>query len=48
MKVKDIDLPNYLFEIKEEELSAEEREAIIQKLDREMAEIFYGINVPNI
>jgi S-adenosylmethionine decarboxylase len=48
MKVRDIDLPNYLFEIREEDLSLQEREDIIQKLDREMTEIFYGINVPNV
>lgn len=46
MKVRDIDLPNYLFEIREEDLNIEERDAIIEKLDREMTEIFYGINVP--
>ncbi|MDP4088268.1 MAG: adenosylmethionine decarboxylase [Bacillota bacterium] len=48
MKITDIDLPNYLFEINEEELGREEREAIIRKIDREMNEIFYGINVTNI
>jgi S-adenosylmethionine decarboxylase len=48
MKVRDIDLPNYLFEIKEEDLTDEERNDIIDKLDREMTEIFYGINVPNL
>lgn len=48
MKVQDIDLPNYLFEIREEDLSEEERNHIIKKLDREMTEIFYGINVPNV
>lgn len=48
MKIKDIELSNYLFEIREEDLNEEEREYIIRKLDREMTEIFYGINVPNI
>lgn len=48
MRVKDMDLPNYLFEIKEEDLSGEEREEIVKKLDREMTEIFFGINVPNM
>jgi len=47
MMVKDIDLPNYLFEIKEEDLSAEERNIIIDKLNSEMTEIFYGINLSN-
>lgn len=48
MRVKDMDLPNYLFEIREEDLNAEEREGIVRKLDREMTEIFFGINVPNM
>ncbi|WP_055666992.1 adenosylmethionine decarboxylase [Desnuesiella massiliensis] len=48
MKVKDINLNNYLFEIQEEDLSLEEKTDIIKKLDREMTEIFYGINVPSI
>lgn len=48
MKVRDINLPNYLFEIKEEDLSWKEREAIIQKIDKEMTEIFYGISEPNV
>ncbi|NLZ50043.1 MAG: adenosylmethionine decarboxylase [Clostridiales bacterium] len=47
MKVKEIDLPNYLFEIKEEDLMEEERKVIIEKLNREMTEIFYGINLSN-
>ncbi|MEA4826306.1 MAG: adenosylmethionine decarboxylase [Clostridium sp.] len=45
MKLKDLDLSNYLFEIKEEDLSEEEKEAILDKLNKEMTEIFYGINV---
>lgn len=48
MKVRDINLNNYLFEIQEEDLSLEEKTDIIKKLDREMTEIFYGINVPSI
>lgn len=48
MKVRDIHLDNYLFEVQEEHLSTEEKEAIIKKLDREMTEIFYGINVPSL
>jgi S-adenosylmethionine decarboxylase len=47
MRIRDIDLPNYLFEIKEEDLSEFEREEIIRKIDREMTEIFFGINVSN-
>jgi S-adenosylmethionine decarboxylase len=48
MRIRDIDLPNYLFEIKEEDLSDFEREEIIRKIDREMTEIFFGINVSNV
>lgn len=48
MRVRDINLPNYLFEIKEEDLSENEKKEIIKKLDREMTEIFFGINVPNV
>ncbi|KXZ39362.1 S-adenosylmethionine decarboxylase [Alkalithermobacter thermoalcaliphilus JW-YL-7 = DSM 7308] len=48
MKVKDIHLDNYLFEKNEEDLSKQEKENIIQMLDKEMTEIFYGINTPSI
>lgn len=45
MKLKDIDLDNYLFEMAEKDLSREEKEKIIRMLNKEMTEIFYGINV---
>lgn len=45
MKVKDLNLSNYLFEIQEEDLTKEEREEIIGQLEQEMTEIFYGINI---
>ncbi len=45
MKLKDIKLDNYLFEISEKDLTEYEKDAIIKKLDKEMTEIFYGINV---
>lgn len=48
MKLQDIDLSNYLFEIQEKDLSDSEKQQIVQKLDKEMTEIFYGINVPNV
>jgi len=48
MKIKDIELSNYLFALNEADLSEEEKEEIYKKLDREMTEIFYGINVPNV
>lgn len=45
MKIKDIDLDNYLFEINKEDLRDEEKKDIFEKLNKEMTEIFYGINV---
>ncbi|WP_027634355.1 adenosylmethionine decarboxylase [Clostridium hydrogeniformans] len=45
MKIKAMNLPNYLFDLDEEQLSPTERDNIIEKLNREMAEIFYGINI---
>jgi len=45
MKLKELDLPNYIFDIKEEDLTEEESYEIIRKLDKEMTEIFYGINI---
>lgn len=48
MKINDLILNNYLFEIQEEDLQENEKEEIIKKLNEEMTEIFYGINVPNI
>ncbi|TDT56529.1 adenosylmethionine decarboxylase [Fonticella tunisiensis] len=45
MKVKDINLDNYLFEINESDLSTEERQEIIDKLNMEMNEIFNGTNI---
>lgn len=45
MKLKSIDLDNYLFAVKESDLTEYERNQIIQKLDKEMTEIFYGINM---
>lgn len=48
MRISDLNLSNYLFEIKEEDLSAKEKKEIIKKLDREITEIFYGINLPKI
>lgn len=47
MKVKNFLLDDYLFETTEKELEVEERDDIIKKLNKEMTEIFYGINVSN-
>lgn len=48
MKIRDIKLDNYLFEVKEENLERNEKQEIISKLNREMDEIFYGINIHKI
>jgi len=48
MRIRDLDLNNYLFEIEEDDLSPKEKKEIIRKLDREITEIFYGINLPKI
>jgi len=45
MKLKDIKLENYLFDMEEKSLTKEKKETIIKALDREMTEIFYGINI---
>lgn len=45
MKIKELKLDNYLFELIEKDLSLDERNEIICKLDKEMMEIFYGINL---
>jgi S-adenosylmethionine decarboxylase len=45
MKLKHLNLDNYLFESNEKDLTLEERMEIIHKLDKEMTEIFYGINL---
>lgn len=48
MRISDLVLSNYLFEIKEEDLSPKEKKEIIKKLDKEISEIFYGINLPKV
>jgi S-adenosylmethionine decarboxylase len=45
MVVKDFKLDDYLFCIKEEDLSAHERSRIQRLVKRELAEIFYGRNL---
>lgn len=45
MLLKDLELSNYLFEIKEEDLTQKQKSEIVQKLNDEMTEIFYGINI---
>jgi len=48
MRIRDLDLNNYLFEIEEDDLSPKEKKEITRKLDREITEIFYGINLPKV
>ncbi|PKF86362.1 adenosylmethionine decarboxylase [Bacillus sp. BA3] len=46
-KLKRFDINNYLFGYTEEKLNEEERQEIIERLQTEMDEIFYGANVPH-
>ena len=48
MILKDFELDNYLFGIEEAELPAKQRTSIRKRLQREMAEIFYGRNMPRM
>lgn len=45
MRLKEINLDNYLFDLDERHLSHQQKETILQKLNKEMTEIFYGINI---
>jgi S-adenosylmethionine decarboxylase len=47
MKLNDFELDNYLFEKKEEDLDEDEKTDIIQRLEKEMVEIFYGMDISN-
>lgn len=44
MILKDLELDNYLFEMKEEDLTGREKRQILEKLNQEMHEIYYGRN----
>ncbi len=46
MILKDFDLDNYLFDMEKKELPPSEKKRIKHKLKKEMAEIFYGKNIP--
>lgn len=48
MRINDLKLDDYLFELKEENLTKHEKGELIQKLDKEINEIFYGINLPDL
>ena len=45
MMLKDSKLDNYLFGVKEADLSPQENKVVTQRLTHEMAEIFYGTNM---
>jgi S-adenosylmethionine decarboxylase len=47
-KLKSFDLNNYLFGYTEEKLEPMERQEIVERLQTEMDEIFYGANVPHL
>jgi S-adenosylmethionine decarboxylase len=44
MILKELVLDNYLFELKEEDLTGRQRAEILDKLNQEMHEIYYGRN----
>lgn len=48
MKLKEFDLDNYLFGTAKKELLPTEKKKIKQRLKKEMAEIFYGKNIPKV
>jgi len=45
MRLKELDLDNYLFRIDGRELTSEERESIHEQLENEVLEIFFGRNI---
>jgi S-adenosylmethionine decarboxylase len=45
MRLKELELGNYLFGVDIHELDADEQERITQQLEREMLEIYYGRNL---
>lgn len=48
MMLREFDLNNYLFDVTEDDLSAADRSRIRRMLKQEMAEIFYGRNLPAV
>ncbi len=45
MKINDIKIDNYLFDLSEKDLTRTEKDTIFRRLNKEMTEIFYGINI---
>lgn len=48
MMLREFDLNNYLFDVTEADLDASDRSRIRRLLKQEMAEIFYGRNLPAV
>jgi S-adenosylmethionine decarboxylase len=48
MLLREFDLDNYLFGVPKKELHSGEKKKIKQRLKKEMAEIFYGRNIPKV
>ena len=48
MMLKDFALENYIFGAGVDSINAEEQRAIAKKVKREMREIFYGRNLPDL
>jgi len=48
MILRDFDLNNYLFGVEESQLNTYKKRKIIKRLKKEINEIFYGRNIPNI
>ena len=48
MVLKEWELDNYLFGVSSKDLTEEQRAVIIDRLEWEMKEIFYGRNLPHI
>lgn len=47
MRISNLDLQNYLFDSSSECKSMKEKKKIREKLENEINEIFYGINIGN-
>ena len=47
-KLKDFDLDNYFFNFSSTDIDEDEENMIINKLRKEMDEIFYGRNIPSV
>ena len=48
MMLNQFVLDNYMFNIKTDDLNEEEKAQLKQDINREMAEIFYGMNIPSM